>query len=49
MVERIDALTLEEVRAAGLAALRTTPTVAVVGDVKKAPRSQDVAQRLSGV
>jgi predicted Zn-dependent peptidase len=49
MVERIDALTLDEVRAAGLAALRTTPTVAVVGDVKKAPRSQDVAQRLAGV
>jgi len=49
MVERIDALTLEEVREAGRAALRTTPTVAVVGDIKRAPKSETIARRLAGV
>ena len=49
MIERIDALTLEEVREAGRAALRTAPTVAVVGDIKKAPNAQMIARRLVGV
>ena len=49
MIEKIDALTLEEVRMAGLAALRTPPTVAVVGDAAKAPAPDRVAQRLTSL
>ncbi len=49
MIERIDALTLQEVRDAGLAALRTAPTVAVVGDAAKAPTPDRVAQRLASL
>jgi hypothetical protein len=47
MIAQIDALTLEDVRGAGLAALRTPPTVAVVGDAGKAPGPDKVAQSLA--
>ncbi len=49
MIDQIDALTLEEIRLAGVAALRTAPTVAVVGDAAKAPTPDRVAQRLASL
>ena len=49
MIARIDELTLEDVRAAGTAALRTRPTVAAVGDAGKAPTPERIASRLLGV
>ena len=47
MIAQIDALTLEDVRGAGISALRTPPTVAVVGDAAKAPSPDKVAQSLA--
>ena len=47
MIAQIDALTLEDVRGAGLSALRTPPTVAVVGDAGKAPTPDKIAKRLA--
>jgi predicted Zn-dependent peptidase len=49
MIARIDALSLDEVRAAGIAALRSRPTVAVVGDAGRAPKPEHIASRLAGV
>ena len=49
MIARIDELTLEDVRAAGVTALRSRPTVAAVGDAAKAPRPERIASRLAGV
>ncbi len=48
IIEKIDRLTLKEIRAAGRAALRTAPTVAVVGQTAKAPDPGRVRERLSG-
>jgi predicted Zn-dependent peptidase len=49
VIGKIDALTLEDVRAAGVSLLRTPPTVAILGMVKKPPTAGDVAARLAGV
>jgi hypothetical protein len=49
MIEKIDALTLSDVRAVGAAMLRTAPTVAILGAVRKAPGAADVAALLGGV
>jgi predicted Zn-dependent peptidase len=49
MIERIDALSLDDVRAAGAAMLRAPPTVAILGAARKAPGAADVAARLIGV
>jgi len=49
MIAQIDALNLEDVRGAGLAALRTPATVAVVGDAGKAPSPDRVAERLANL
>ena len=37
MIEKIDALGLEDVRATGARLLRTAPTVAILGATRKAP------------
>ncbi len=49
IVEKIDRLTLKEIRAAGRAALRSAPTVSVVGQTAKAPDPVGVRQRLAGI
>ncbi len=46
IVEKIDALTIEGVRAAGVAALKTPPTVAALGQAKKAPGPERVKSRV---
>jgi predicted Zn-dependent peptidase len=47
MIERIDALTIEDVRGAGRSALKSLPTVAAVGQVGKVPDPVAIRQRLS--
>jgi predicted Zn-dependent peptidase len=49
MIEKIDALTLAEVRVAGADMLRAAPTVAILGATRKAPHAADVAALLTGV
>lgn len=49
MIDKIDTLSLEDVRAAGAALLRTAPTVAVLGATRKAPGAKDISARLIGV
>ena len=49
MIDEIDALTLADVRAAGACLLRTAPTVAILGAVRKPLTSADIAARLAGV
>jgi predicted Zn-dependent peptidase len=49
VIERIDALKLSDVRAAGASLLRTPPTVAILGAVRKPLTSADIAARLAGV
>lgn len=49
MIGRIDALSLEEVRAAGAAMLRSPPTVAILGGARKAPGAAEVAAQLAAV
>lgn len=46
IVARIDALTVEDVRAAGARALRTPPTVAAIGPIGKVRAADAVAARL---
>ena len=48
MIERIDALSVEDVRAAGRAALATMPTIAAVGQTAKVPDPVAIRQRLIG-
>jgi predicted Zn-dependent peptidase len=47
IIGRIDALTLEQVRRAGLRALSTAPTVSAVGDVSKVMTQARIAERLA--
>ncbi len=47
IIGRIDDLTLEEVRRAGLRALSTAPTLAAVGDVSKVMTQARIAERLA--
>jgi predicted Zn-dependent peptidase len=49
MIDKIDRLSLEEVRAAGRGLLRSAPTVAILGATGNAPRAADVVARLAGV
>ncbi len=49
IVEKIDCLTLDDIRAAGRLALRTAPTVSVVGETRKAPDPVKVREKLKGV
>jgi predicted Zn-dependent peptidase len=49
MIEKIDRLSLEEVRAAGRGLLRSPPTVAILGATGKAPHAADISVRLAGV
>ena len=49
MIERIDRLSLEEVRAAGRNMLRTPPTLAILGAVKQAPGVADIATVFAGL
>jgi predicted Zn-dependent peptidase len=49
MIDRIDGLSLTEVRAAGARLLRTAPTVAILGATAKAPGAAEVSARLTGV
>ncbi len=49
IIARIDALTIEEVRAAGRRLLRSVPTVAAIGPVGKALSPAQVAARLGAV
>jgi predicted Zn-dependent peptidase len=49
LIEKIDVLSLADVRAAGAALLRTAPTVAVLGATRKALGAQDVTAHLAGL
>ncbi len=49
MIEKIDALGLDEVRAEGAAMLRSAPTVAILGATRKAPGAAEVSALLAGV
>ncbi len=49
VIGRIEALSLEEVRATGAAMLRSPPTVAILGGARKTPGAVDVAAQLAGV
>src|SRR5207237_10771204 len=49
IIERIDALTIDEVRAAGRRLLRSVPTVAAIGPVSKAPSPDHIAARLGAM
>jgi predicted Zn-dependent peptidase len=49
MLDRVDAVTLEDVRKTGAAMLRSPPTVAVIGAVGKAPGQAKIARALKGV
>jgi predicted Zn-dependent peptidase len=49
IIEKIDALTIDEVRAAGRRLMRSVPTVAAIGPVSKAPSPSQVAARLGVV
>jgi predicted Zn-dependent peptidase len=49
IIVKIDQLTVEEVRAAGRAALRSAPTVAAIGPISKVYSPDRVAERISAV
>ncbi len=49
MIGKIDALTLDDVRQAGAARLRSPPTVTILGAAKKPLGASDVAARLAGI
>jgi predicted Zn-dependent peptidase len=49
MVARIDKLTVEEIRKAGAAMLRSAPTVTAIGRVRKVLDQDRVAVRLCGI
>jgi predicted Zn-dependent peptidase len=49
MIERIDSLSLAQVRDAGARLLRTAPTVAILGATAKAPGAAEVSAWLAGV
>ena len=49
MLDRVDAVTVEEVRKTGSSMLRSTPTVAAIGAVSKIPGQAKIARGLRGV
>ncbi len=49
IIERIDALTVTEIRAAGAAALRSPPTVAAIGPIAKVYAPDRVGARLGSI
>ncbi len=49
MIDKIDALDIEDVRATGARLLRTAPTVAILGATRKAPGARDISAGLAGV
>jgi hypothetical protein len=49
MIDRIERLTVKDVRAAGAAMLRSTPTVAAIGRTGKVLDQARVARRLTGI
>ena len=49
MMARVDAITVEDVRKTGAAMLRSSPAVAVIGAVGKAPGQARIARALKGV
>jgi predicted Zn-dependent peptidase len=49
MIERIDRLSVEDVRAAGAAMLRSAPTIAAIGGIGKVLDASRVTRRLSGI
>lgn len=49
IIERVDRLSLADVRAAGRASLRTAPTVSIIGEPRKTPDSARVRERLAGM
>ena len=49
MLARVDAITVEDVRKTGAAMLRSSPAVAVIGAVGKAPGQAKIARALKGV
>jgi predicted Zn-dependent peptidase len=49
IIERIDALTVAEIRAAGAAALRSPPTVAAIGPIAKVYAPDRVGTRLGSI
>ena len=49
VIGKIDALTLDEVRDAGRALLRSAPTIAAIGPIAKMPGPDKIAARLAGL
>jgi predicted Zn-dependent peptidase len=49
MLARVDAITVEDVRKTGAAMLKSSPAVAVIGAVGKAPGQAKIARALKGV
>ena len=49
MMARIDQVSVEEVRKAGAAMLRSPPTIATIGSVGKVPGQAKIAEALKGV
>ena len=47
--QRVDAVTVEDVRKTAAAMLSIAPTVAAIGAIGKAPGQADIAARLRGV
>jgi hypothetical protein len=49
IIGKIDALTLDEIRLAGAAALKAKPTLAAVGPVSKVLSAAQIAERIGSV
>jgi hypothetical protein len=49
ILARVDAITVDEVRKAGAAMLRSAPAVAAIGAIGKVPGQAKVARALKGV
>ncbi len=49
VLQRVDAVAVEDVRKTASVMLRSTPTVAAIGAIGKAPGQADIAARLRGV
>ena len=49
MIEKIEDLSLDDVRATGARLLRTAPTVAILGATRKAPGASDISSRMAGI
>jgi len=49
IIEKIDSITIDDVRRAGALALKTPPTVAAIGPISKVPGPERIAERLGSI